>query len=137
MRVIGSAELEEMNHRLENGILNSKRIGCNFNAECASTTKKSNNQMNAWLTRRAVKSSMRGVVLHLTLLLSGDQAPELVDVDGRAVKLVQGLVEVTHTNFAEITRMAGMQGYVTLGKQIFARAHRKKEAFYLKQTNTR
>ena len=47
---------------------------------------------------------------HLILLLSRDQAPELVDVDGRAVKLVQGLVEVTHTNFAEITRMAEMQG---------------------------
>ena len=53
---------------------------------------------------------MRGVALHLILLLSGHQAPELVDVDGRAVKLVQGLVEVTHTNFAEITRMAEMQG---------------------------
>jgi hypothetical protein len=66
--------------------------------------------INAWLTRPAVKSSMRGVALHLILLLSGNQTPELVDVDGRAVKLVQGLVEVTHTNFAEITRMAEMQG---------------------------
>ena len=44
--------------------------------------------------------------LHLALLLSGHQAPQLVDVDGRAVKLVQSLVEVTHTNFAEITGMA-------------------------------
>lgn len=73
---------------------------------------------------------------HLILLLSRDQAPELVDVDGRAVKLVQGLVEVTHTNFAEITRMAGMQGYMTLGKHMFARAHRKEEAFHIKQINT-
>ena len=48
--------------------------------------------------------------IYLTLLLSRDQAPKLVNIDRRAVKLVQSLVEVTHTNFAEITRMAEMQG---------------------------
>jgi hypothetical protein len=50
--------------------------------------------------------------LYLTLLLSRHQAPKLVYVDRRAVKLVQGLVEVTHTNFAEITRMAEAQDEV-------------------------
>ena len=90
---------------MENGILERKRIVCNFNAECASTTTKEQQSTRGW--RPAVKNSMRGVALHLILLLSGHQAPELVDVDGRAVKLVQGLVEVTHTNFAEITRVTG------------------------------
>ncbi len=64
---------------------------------------------------------MRGVALHLILLLSGNQTPELVDVDGRAVKLVQGLVEVTHTNFAEITRMAEMQGKVDARENVRTR----------------
>ena len=46
--------------------------------------------------------------IYLTLLLSRYQAPKLVNIDRRAVKLVQSLVEVTHTNFAEITRMAAI-----------------------------
>ena len=48
---------------------------------------------------------MRRLLSYLTLLLSRNKAPELVNVDRWAVKLVQGLVEVTHTNFAEITRV--------------------------------
>ena len=51
--------------------------------------------------------SKLGVFVYLTLLLSRNQAPELVNVDRRAVKLIQGLVEVTHANFAEITRVTG------------------------------
>ena len=33
--------------------------------------------------------------------------PQAVDVDGRAEELVVGLVEVPHTHFAKVTRMAG------------------------------
>ena len=58
-------------------------------------------------SREQPRSNKRGGFAP-TLLLSGHQAPQLVDVDRRAVKLVQSLVEVTHTNFAEITRMAAI-----------------------------
>jgi hypothetical protein len=38
-------------------------------------------------------------------LLGGDQAPELVEVDGRLPELLVGLVEVSHTNLTEVTRV--------------------------------
>ena len=36
-----------------------------------------------------------------------DEWPQAVNVDGGAVELVVGLVEVPHAHFAEVTRMAG------------------------------
>ena len=34
-----------------------------------------------------------------------NEGPDLINVDGRAVELLHGLVEVTHTNLTEVTRM--------------------------------
>lgn len=42
-----------------------------------------------------------GLILHFLR----DQGPDLVDVDNRAIELVAKLVEVTHTDFTEITRV--------------------------------
>ena len=38
-------------------------------------------------------------------VLLGDEGPDLVDVDGLAPVTVAELVEVSHTNFTEVTRM--------------------------------
>ncbi len=76
--------------------------------------------IDGWLTRllqKAKQKRKQGVFVYLTLLLSRNQAPELVNVDRRAVKLIQGLVEVTHANFAEITR-------VTVGRRENAECRR-------------
>ena len=81
----------------------SQKIGSNsaeLNAQAGATPQ--------WLVDASNHAATSAANLHLTLLLIGHQAPQLVDVDRRAVKLVQSLVEVTHTNFAEITRMAAI-----------------------------
>jgi hypothetical protein len=45
-------------------------------------------------------------VLHCSSTVGGgDKRPNLVDVDDRAVVLVLGVVEVSHTDLTEVTRM--------------------------------
>ena len=49
---------------------------------------------------------LASLALRPRLLLRAHQVPQLVDVHRRAVVLVALQVEVTHTDLAEVTRMA-------------------------------
>lgn len=46
-----------------------------------------------------------GLILILKANIFRDQCPELVNVDGWAVELLVGLVEISHTDLTEVTRM--------------------------------
>ena len=54
----------------------------------------------------AQHASPRGASAHL----SRNESPQLLDVDGGAVELVQRLVEVPHTDLTEVTRVAARKG---------------------------
>jgi hypothetical protein len=49
--------------------------------------------------------TLGGLGLGLGALLLGDEGPQLVEVDGRAMVHLLSLVEVTHTNLTKVTRM--------------------------------
>jgi hypothetical protein len=66
----------------------------------------------ATLGKNLVVTVLKGVdngdllgVLVLVADLLTDQSPDLVQVDNRAMELVVGLVEVSHTDLTEVTRM--------------------------------
>ena len=46
-----------------------------------------------------------GFSIFKTILFT-NQSPDAIQIQGRAMKLVHGFVEVPHTDFAEIPRMA-------------------------------
>ena len=50
------------------------------------------------------------LLLVLGASLGGDKSPQTVDVDDRAEVHVLGLVEVTHTDLTEVTRVTAQQG---------------------------